>query len=183
MARRATGSRRRDQSRPPEPELSTLSRGRGSRTGNRARRWRPHLRAVFHRTQGRHRTRTIHCARTLPAQPRHFAVRAARRRRQRLQGRVQRSAALGGIGLVSDCPSPCDAAADLAYPLAQVAQRADEFLVMAPAARRKYRRSSGAPASSWLWPRRAESCSKLKHSGFQSRPMNSRILRVHCSGS
>ena len=69
---------------PPEPELPTLSGGCRPRTGHRRRRCRSHLRAFFYRPQGRHGTWTLHRARTVSAQPRHPALRAAQRRRQRL---------------------------------------------------------------------------------------------------
>ena len=52
------------------------------------RRRRSHLRAVLHRPQRRHGARAVHLARTVPAEPRAPAVRAARRRRQHLPHRV-----------------------------------------------------------------------------------------------
>ena len=86
VRRSARRDQRRDQARPPEPEQPALSRSRRSRPGNRAAGGGSDFRAVFHGPQGRHRTWAVHCARTVPVEPRHFAVRAARRRRQHLSG-------------------------------------------------------------------------------------------------
>ena len=84
--------------RPAGPrQRAAVPGGRRPRPGHRGKRRRSDFRAVLHRAQGRHGTRAVHRARAVPAESRRPAVRAARRRRQRVPRRIQRPAALGGM--------------------------------------------------------------------------------------